>query len=398
MSRRKDTKGRVLRDGESQRKDLIYQYRFTDVRGKRKCIYASDLKTLREKEEEIKKCLDDQLDYTGGQITVYELLERYISLKRGVRYNTRVGYQFVLNIVEKEPFGRRMIRDIKVSDAQRWMIKLQEDGKGYSTLTSIRGVVKPAFQMAYNEEIVRRNPFNFKLTDVVVNDSRKRISMTEKQQKVWMDFIRSDKVYSRYYDEFVVLLGTGMRVSEFCGLTVKDLDFANRRIRVDHQLVRERGGKYYVEKTKTECGCRFIPMTDEVCQNLQNILANRKQLKQEVMIDGRSGFLLLDKKDMPKVALHIENEVRWALKKYSKAHPEEPLPHITPHVFRHTFCTNMANAGMDIKSLQYVMGHSDAGITLNVYTHASYDRAAEQMSKLIDFPDKAERQKRKMSG
>ena len=172
--------------------------------------------------------------------------------------------------------------------------------------------------MAYNEEIVRRNQFNFKLTDVVVNDSRKRISMTEKQQKTWMDFIRSDKVYSRYYDEFVVLLGTGMRVSEFCGLTVKDLDFANRRIRVDHQLVRESGGKYYVEKTKTECGRRFIPMTDEVCQSLQNILANRKQLKQEVMIDGRSGFLLLDKKDMPKVALHIENEVRWVLKKYSK--------------------------------------------------------------------------------
>lgn len=158
------------------------------------------------------------------------------------------------------------------------MNKLQEDGKGYSTLTSIRGVVKPAFQIAYNEEIVRRNLFNFKLTDVVINDSRKRISMTEKQQKVWLDFIRSDKVYSRYYDEFVV------------------------------------------------------------------------------------------------------------------------LPHITPHVFRHTFCTNMANAGMDIRSLQYAMGHSDAGITLNVYTHASHDRAAEQMSKPIDFPDKAELQKRKMSG
>ena len=58
-----------------------------------------------------------------------------------------------------------------------------------------------------------------------------------------------------------------------------------------------------------------------------------------------------------------------------------------PHVFRHTFCTNMANAGMDIKTLQYVMGHSDVGVTLNVYTHASYDRAAEQMAKIIDFKE-----------
>ena len=86
-----------------------------------------------------------------------------------------------------------------------------------------------------------------------------------------------------------------MRVSEFCGLTKGDLDFGNRRIRVDHQLVRERGGKYYVEKTKTECGCRFIPMTEEVYQSLKNILAHRKQLKTEMIVDGYSGFILLDK-------------------------------------------------------------------------------------------------------
>ena len=214
MSRRKDNKGRVLRTGESQRKDLIYQYRYTDALGNRKCIYASDLKTLREKEDELQRSLEDGLNYAGGEITVYELLQRYLSLKCGVRYNTKVGYGFVMNIVQKEPFGARKIRDIKVSDAQRWMIKLQKEGKGYSTLTSIRGVVKPAFQMAYNEEVVRRNPFDFKLTDVVVNDSQKRISLTEKQQKVWMNFIREDKSYAKYYDEFVVLLGTGMRVSD----------------------------------------------------------------------------------------------------------------------------------------------------------------------------------------
>ena len=129
MSRRKDNKGRVLRTGESQRKDLIYQYRYTDALGNRKCIYASDLKTLREKEDELQKSLEDGLDYAGGEITVYELLQRYLSLKCGVRYNTRVGYGFVMNIVQKEPFGARKIRDIKVSDAQRWMIKLQKEGK-----------------------------------------------------------------------------------------------------------------------------------------------------------------------------------------------------------------------------------------------------------------------------
>ena len=206
--------------------------------------------------------------------------------------------------------------------------------------------------------MIRRNPFDFKLVDVVSNDSQKRIAMTEEQQTLWMDFIREDKTYCKYYDEFVVLLGTGMRVSEFCGLTKADLDFTGRKIRVDHQLVRERGGKYYVEKTKTECGCRYIPMTDEVYRSLQNILSRRKRVKTETIIDGYSGFLLLDKNDSPKVALHIENEMRWAMKKYQKLHPDKPLPHITPHVFRHTFCTNYANDGMDIKNLQYLMGLS----------------------------------------
>lgn len=396
--KRKDNKGRILRTGESQRKDLIYQYRYTDIRGKRQTVYSSDLKELREKEKEIQKQLDDGIDYAAGKITVIQLLERYISLKQGVRYNTKVGYNFVLNLIKKEDFGYRQIRDIKVSDAQKWIMKLHSDGKGYSTITSVRGVVKPAFQMAYNEDIIRRNPFDFKLVDVVPNDSQKRIAMTDEQQQIWMDFIREDKTYCKYYDEFVVLLGTGMRVSEFCGLTKSDLDFENRRIRVDHQLVRERGGKYYVEKTKTECGIRFIPMTDDVYQSLKNILANRRKMKTEIIVDGYSGFILIDKDCYPKVALHIENEMRWAMKKYKKLHPEQPLPHITPHVFRHTFCTNMANSGMDIKTLQYLMGHSDVGVTLNVYPHASYDRAAEQMAKVVDFKLVDKPEQRRKSG
>ena len=209
-----------------------------------------------------------------------------------------------------------------------------------------------------------------------------RIALTEEQLRTWMDFIRQDETYSKYYDEFVVLLDTGLRVSEFCGLTRKDLDFKNRRIRMDHQLLRELGGKYHVEATKTASGIRYIPMTDAVYRSLNNMLANRPKVAVEPVVDGMTGFIMLDKNGRPKVALHIENELRWAMKKYRKLHPDKPLPHITPHVFRHTFCTNYANAGMDIKNLQYLMGHSDAGVTLNVYTHASYSHAASQMVSL----------------
>ena len=273
--KRKDNKGRILKTGESQRKDGIYQYRYTDFRGKRQTVYASTLQELRQKEKEIQKQIDDGIDYEAGQITVIELLEKYISLKKGVRYNTQVGYNFVLNLVKKEDFGYRKISTVKVSDAKQWFAKLQKDGRGYSTITSVRGVVKPAFQMACDEDAVRKNPFIFKLTDVVVNDTVPRAALTEEQLAIWMNFIEGDNTYHKYYDEFVVLLETGMRVSELCGLTRKDLDFKNRRIRVDHQLVRERGGKYYVEETKTSSGCRFLPMTDAVYDSLKKILERR---------------------------------------------------------------------------------------------------------------------------
>lgn len=250
--------------------------------------------------------------------------------------------------------------------------------------------IKPYFQKRKTKV---KGSSKRKATDAVVNDSVSRVALTEEQLAVWMDFIKNDSTYSKYYDEFVVLLETGMRVSEFCGLTRKDLDFKNRRIRVDHQLVRERSGAYYVEDTKTACGCRFLPMTEEVYQSLKKMLEYRPKVKNEPMVDGRTGFIMLDKNGNPKVALHIENEMRWAMKKYKKLHPDKPLPHITPHVFRHTFCTNYANSGMDIKNLQYLMGHSDAGVTLNVYTHASYAHAAEQMAEIIQFRHHSEAEK-----
>lgn len=378
--KRKDNKGRILRKGESQRKDLLYQYRYTDLGGKRRTVYSSELGRLREKESEIQKFLNSGVDYAAGNITVLELIERYIRLKRGVRYNTKVGYQFVLNLVRKEDFGYRKIRDIKVSDARQWFIKLTEDGRGYSTITSVRGVIKPAFQMAYNEDIVRRNPFDFKL-DMIPNNSKKRIAMTEEQQKAFLTFIEEDQHYCKYLDEFLVLLGTGMRIGEFTGLTVHDLDFEKRRIHVDHQLVRTRSGEYYIEETKTKSGVRYIPMVGKVYESLQNILANRKPVNIEPVIGGHSGFILLNKDGNPKIAMHIEHVMKRAWNKYNATH-ETPLPPVTPHVLRHTFCTNMANAGMDIKSLQYLMGHSDVSVTLNVYTHASYDKAEQAMRQI----------------
>ena len=416
-AKRKDAKGRVLRTGESQRPDGRYEFRYSDGHGRRRSLYALTLEELRQKEQELQACqaLGHQeetsvaevrkkeaellictalgIDPNQPDITVEELIREYVDLKRNVRYATRTGYRFVQGVVAKYPFAKQSIRSIKVTDAKRWIIQLHEDGYAWNSIASIRGVLRPAFQMAFNEERIRRNPFDFRL-DFIPNDSRKRVALSKLQQEQFLDFIREDDQYAKYLDEIVVLLGTGMRISEFCGLTMSDLDFENRRIRVDHQLVWDKNCKRYVEKTKTESGCRMIPMSDEVYQALYRILENRPRPKKEMMVDGYTGFLLLDQNGNPKVALHIEHVVTRIWEKYNRENVI-PLPKITPHVFRHTFCTNLANAGMDLKSLQYLMGHADVSVTLNVYAHSSYEKAEAEMARIATFSKKSQSKARK---
>jgi integrase len=394
---RRDSKGRKLFNGESQRKDGKYEYKYQDVRGRRKTVYSWKLTpsdrtpagkrddiSLREKEKQIQKDLYSNITPDGGDYTVLELVEKYVSQKTGVRHNTRANYNFVINVIKKEDFGQKRIDKIKPSDAKQWLIKMQQsDGRGYSSIHTIRGVVRPAFQMAVDDDLLVKNPFEFQLNTVVVNDSVTRESITQKQESDFLKFIKNDKHFSKYYDGIFILFNTGLRISEFVGLTIKNIDFDNNRIIVDHQLQRTRNMEYVIENTKTESGVRMVPMTPEVKEAFSRIISGRKKPKIEPMVDGYSGFLFLDKNDRPMVALHWEKYFQHIREKYNKTFKVQ-MPVVTPHVARHTFCSNMAKSGMNPKSLQYIMGHSEIGVTLNTYTHLGYDDAEAEMQKVTN--------------
>lgn len=174
---------------------------------------------------------------------------------------------------------------------------------------------------------------------------------------------------------------TGLRVSEFCGLTVHDIDFENNMLHITHQLQRKRDMQYSIEETKTTSGTRDIPMTEEVRECLERIVANRKHPKVEPIIDGYTGFLFYDKNNRPMVALHWEKYFHYAIGRYNRTYRVQ-LPKITPHICRHTYCSNMARAGMNPKTLQYLMGHSDIGVTMNTYTHLGATDARAELERL----------------
>ena len=313
-----------------------------------------------------------------------ELVEKYVSLKTGVRHNTVAGYKTVINILKKEPFGRQRIDKVRLSDAKAWLIKLQKvDGRGYSSIHSIRGVLRPAFQMAVDDDLIRKNPFGFELASVVVNDSVTREAISRKQEWDLLKFIKEDKHFSRYYDGIYILFHTGLRISEFCGLTIQDVEFEEMRIKVEHQLQRTSQMEYVIQQPKTESGIRYVPMTEEVASCFRRIIANRVVPKTEPMVDGYVGFLLLDKNDMPMVALHWEKYMEHIVQKYNKIYRIQ-MPKVTPHVCRHTFCSNMAKSGMNPKTLQYIMGHADISVTLNTYTHVKFDDAKDELLRVAN--------------
>ena len=394
--KRRDNRNRILRNGERQRQDGRYAYKYKDLNGETKFIYSWRLDkndrtpagkarepSLREKERQIQQDLFNQIVPNGGNLTVLDLVNKYLSLKINVRHNTRANYNFVVNIIKKEPFGNIRIDKVRQSDAKAWLIKLQKDGRGYSTIHSVRGVVRPAFEMALQDGLINRNPFSFELATVVVNDCVTRESITRAQERAFLKFIQEDKCYCKYYDGIFILFKTGLRVSEFCGLTLSDIDFKKSRIRVDHQLQRTREMEYIIEKPKTESGERFVPMSNEVAACFRRIIQNRLKPRKEPMIDGYTGFLFLDKNGLPMVALHWEHYFKHIRNKYNSIYKIQ-LPKITPHVCRHTFCSNMAKSGMNPKTLQYIMGHSDISVTLNTYTHIKFEDAKAEFDSVME--------------
>ena len=170
---RRDSKHRVLRRGESIRADGKYQFKY-HINGKPHFVYSWRLEptdklpvgkkpclSLRELEKQIGYDLDTLSDPMGKNITVGELVERYLCTKTGVKPNTLANYNFVQNLLKKETFSEKKISQIKTSDAKLFLIKLQQDGKGYSTIKTVRGVLRPAFQMAVDDDVLHKNPFGF---------------------------------------------------------------------------------------------------------------------------------------------------------------------------------------------------------------------------------------------
>ena len=147
----------------------------------------------------------------------------------------------------------------------------------------------------------------------------------------FLKFVHDDNCYCKYYEVVYILFHTGMRISEFCGLTLNDIDLENRVINIDHQLQRTSDMRYYVESTKTDAGKRKLPINEDVARCFAAIIEDREVPDVEKLIDGYGGFLFYDDKGIPLVAMHWEHRFNNMVDRYNSIYKIQ-MPNITPHV------------------------------------------------------------------
>ena len=248
--KRTDSKGRILLTGESQRQDGRYAYKYTNVHGESKFIYSWKLnptdpipkgkrqcKSLREMKKELLRDEMDGIDSSKKKMTVCELYEKQNSLKPNVRKGTLNGRNQLMNLLKADKFGSMYIENVKPTDAKEWALRMSKKDYAFQTINNYKRSLKASFYTAVNDDLIRKNPFNWKMTDILTDDTKHKEVLTKEQTDKLLEFVKNDAVYNRYYNEVVVLLNTGLRISELCGLTVNDLDFENGFINVNHQQI-----------------------------------------------------------------------------------------------------------------------------------------------------------------
>ena len=407
VKQRKDSKGRVLQKGESQRKiDGMYIYTYVDPYGKRCYVYSKDLFTLREKEQDLIRCQMDGLDfYVGGRATINMAFDRYMSTKYNLRETTRSNYIYMYNRFVRDEFGNRLIADVKYTDVKMFYYHLLNDKNiAVNTLDNIHTIIHPIYDMAVRDDIIRKNPTDGVMAEIKKNSGKNkgiRHALTVEQQKAFIDAIRYSPEYYHWYPLFVTLLGTGMRIGECIGLRWKDVDFKHRNINVNHAVTyytRREKVCFGVSKPKTEAGTRLIPMMDTVYDALKNEYDRQKKDGFCVAeVDGMNGFIFSNRNG----SLHNPHCINSAIKRISESHNareiidakkehREPviIPHFSAHHLRHTFCSRLCENETNVKVIQEIMGHANIETTLDIYTEINYSKkqeSLEELSKKIDF-------------
>ena len=402
VERRKDNKRRVLKEGEYQRSSGTYEFKWRDKRGNRHSISAVTLEELREKELDVLRDVLDGVKVDKNNLTVNDMYNSWIQLKRGLKENTFSNYKYMYKMFVEPDFGKNRITDLKRSDVRGFYNFLAEEKHvQINTIDSIHTVLHQVLEIAVEDDYLRYNPSDNALKELkkAVNfEVEKRRALTVSEQEIFEAFLRKKGQYHRWYPVFTVMLWTGMRVGEITGLRWCDIDLEEGSINVNHTLVyfdkrAEERCTFAINTTKTKAGERSIPMLPKVKEAflIEKEYQRECGVKSESVVDGYRDFIFVNRfgnvqhqGTLNKALRRIIRDCNFEILDKNKQNDVIILPKFSNHSLRHTFTTRMCEAGVNIKAMQEILGHADAETTMDIYAEATKEL---KKSELINFEE-----------
>lgn len=412
--KRRDNKGRLLRNGELQRSDGRYEYRYFDVQGVKRSVYSWKLvstdklpggkrcqESLRDMEKRITKDIaDDIRAFESDRTTLNFFFDDYIKTKYELKQSTRTNYKYMYNKYVRNEIGSQNISSIKYSDIKKFYIHLMRDiGFKPNSIENIHTILHPVFAIAVRDGLIRTNPTDGVMAEIKRShdwEKPKRHALTIEQQEAFIRYCSETPKYRHWLTLFTVLLGTGCRVGEVVGLRWQDCDFIQKIIHINHSLIyrlQDDGHvEFHVTTPKTKAGARVIPMLDDVKRALTD--EHDRQMVcgfNETTVDGYHGFIFMNRYGTVLSPHNINRAIKRIYTEYNTKESEraqveqrEPIliPHFSVHNLRHTFCTRFCENETNIKIIQEIMGHADITTTMDVYNEATQAKKIESFANL----------------
>ena len=355
-----------------------------DGKPKRKVIYGRTIAELDRKVADFKSLQNKGIIIDDGGMTVQQWAEKWLQLyKADKSYNTYIMYKRTIDNHITPNIGNIRLNALKKHQIQELLNSTLQNGH-QRTAELIKMTLHQIIQQAIIEEYIYR--------DVTVGLALPKKKKSEKRALTDAEkaLVRSTVLTNKERAFIDLLYYTGVRRGEALALMLSDIDFVNRKLSITKNLVMKDNGSSIKNSPKTDSGRRDIPLPNTLIKSLQKYLP---EISSVYLFTQKTNDELMTKSSFRQFWNNILNKLNVAAggNNFKKSHPSKDRPihliakDITPHIFRHSYATNLYYAGIDIKTAQYLLGHSSIEMTMDIYTHLDTNKVSTSADILNSF-------------
>lgn len=396
----RDTNGKELPKGITQRKDGRYMGRFT-YEGEAYCLYDRNLKKLEKAISNLKYEVEHGLCGSAKRVTLNQWFEEWLSVYKEttVKASTRLHFDTYYRIYIKKYLGNKEIRNIKAIHVQKLFNKMVKDGYKQNTIKKVRNILNNMFVIAVQNDLIIKNP----CSGVIIpkTDVKERRVLTEREQRNFLQFLHDNEKWQRYEQLFIIAFGTGLRIGELLALNWTDVDFKENYIDVNKTLYyckEDSQYRFIVQTPKTKTSFRQVPMMKHVATAFK--MQKKYQLQHMMLLGdkwepltdiGLNNLVFTTEWGKPVDRNSINRVIGSIVKAYNnqeikiaerEGREPERIEYFSAHTTRHTFATRCFEKNIPPKVVQGYLGHATLAMTMDLYTHVTKETEIEQIQKL----------------